>query len=108
MTPEGKVKELVKKKLKTLTYCHGNWPVQNGMGTQMLDWVGIVGARYVAIETKAPGKRLTPKQEGTIDAVRSAGGLAFVVSTPEEIDTMMQRLHWIDTRYAQLYQSRIQ
>jgi hypothetical protein len=99
MTPEAKIKELVKRGLKTLTYCHGNWPVQNGMGTQMLDWHGCVGRQYVAIETKAPGKKPTPRQELTIENIRACGGLAFVVSSVDEIDKMMAQLRERDLAY---------
>lgn len=100
MTPEGKIKALVKKGLKTIIFCHGNWPVQNGMGSPMLDWHGVVGGRYVAIETKAPGKYPTALQENTIKSLREAGALVFVVSTPEQVATCIRRLKWINDYYA--------
>ena len=96
-TPEGKIKEMVKRGLKTLTYCHGNWPVQSGMGTQMLDWVGCVGGRYVAIETKAPGKTLTARQEATAGMVHAAGGLVFVIDGSDIWAVTLRRLQWMDS-----------
>ncbi len=77
-TPESKVKDAVKKVLKEFgAYWH--CPVQNGMGAPSLDFVGCHLGRYFAIETKAPGKRPTPRQEMTIEAIRSAGGKVFVI-----------------------------
>jgi hypothetical protein len=99
MTPEGKVKEGVKRGLRLLFNCHGNWPVQAGMGTQMLDWVGCVGGRYVAIETKAPGKKLTPRQEATAADVRAAGGVVFVVDSEEKWIVAFKRLQWLDSYF---------
>lgn len=80
MTPEGKVKEAVKRLLTTYGaywFC----PVQNGMGDQALDFmhVQIVGLPVFAIETKAPGKKLTKRQERTAQRIMSAGGMVFVV-----------------------------
>lgn len=77
-TPEGKVKEKVKRVLKAHdAYYH--MPVQNGMGSPTLDFVGCHVGRYFAIETKAPGKKPTPRQELTIDQIRQAGGKVFVI-----------------------------
>lgn len=77
-TPEGKVKEKVKRVLKAHdAYYH--MPVQNGMGSPTLDFVGCHFGRYFAIETKAPGKKPTPRQELTIDQIRQAGGKVFVI-----------------------------
>lgn len=78
MTPEGKVKEAVKKVLKA----HGAYwhcPVQNGMGAPSLDFIGCFMGRYFGIETKAPGKKPTPRQELTIKAIEDAGGKVFVI-----------------------------
>lgn len=76
MTPEGKVKEKVKKLLKSNgAYYH--MPVQNGMGAPTLDFVGCHFGRYFAIETKAPGKDLTPRQLNTAHEIQDAGGKVF-------------------------------
>jgi hypothetical protein len=92
-TPEGKVKKKVKERLKA----RGIWyyaPVQMGMGvvgipdficcqpvviTQAM--VGKTFGRFLAIETKAPGKldTLTPNQEARIAEIRAAGGAAIVI-----------------------------
>ncbi len=59
-TPEGKVKDKIKKMLKE----HGAYfhmPVQNGMGAPTLDFVGCYCSHYFAIEAKAPGKNEFPQ-----------------------------------------------
>lgn len=79
MTPEGKVKAKVKDVLKK----HGAYyhmPVQNGMGAPSLDFVCCHKGLYFAIETKAGNKQPTPRQETTINQIRLAGGLAFVIN----------------------------
>lgn len=81
-TPEGKVKKRVKRALDHLqekgyrVYYH--MPVQNGMGAPTLDFVGCINGRYFAIETKAPGKKATPRQEQTMAEITAAGGTALV------------------------------
>lgn len=83
MTPEGKVKEIVKKALKEAgAYYH--MPVQNGMGKPTLDFVGCLSGLFFAIETKAEGGKLTLRQEETIKEMRAAGAAVFVVTGVEE------------------------
>ncbi len=91
MTPEGKVKALVKAALKE----HGAWsfmPVQNGMGTPSLDFLCAIRLRDMAImfavETKAKGKRPTPRQEITIAAMEAVGIKVFVIDGEEGVDEM--------------------
>lgn len=85
MTPEGKIKEQVKKLLKTYgVYWH--MPVQNGMGAPSLDFVCCHRGWYFAIETKAPGKKPTPRQEVTMAEIQKAGGKCFVIDgDPEDM-----------------------
>lgn len=81
-TPEGKVKTKVKAALKHLqdkgypVYYH--MPVTNGMGAPTLDFVGCINGKYFAIETKAPGKKATPRQENTISEMKKAGAAVLV------------------------------
>lgn len=78
-TPEGTVKNKVKKILKMFN-AYWHCPVQNGMGAPSLDFVCCYHGKYVAIETKAPGKKPTPRQEITIGEIRAAGGKVLVIS----------------------------
>lgn len=80
MTPEGKIKQKVKRKLTELGaywFC----PVQNGMGAPGLDFmqVQVPGCPAFVIETKAPGKQLTVRQERTVASIRVAGGVVFII-----------------------------
>lgn len=81
LTPEGRVKEAVKRLLKA----HGVWhymPVQNGMGQVGIpDFICCWDGRFLAIETKAPGKRnaTTANQDRVIAALQQAGGTALVI-----------------------------
>jgi hypothetical protein len=77
-TPEGKVK----KQVKGLLEDHGayqHWPVQAGYGAPTLDCVGCHRGAFFAIETKAPGQHLTPRQEFTKAQMELAGAKVFVV-----------------------------
>lgn len=78
-TPEGIVKNKVKKVLK-LFDAYWHCPVQNGMGAPSLDFVCCYRGRYFAIETKAPGKKPTDRQKVTISDIERAGGKVFVIS----------------------------
>ncbi|MGL4557693.1 MAG: hypothetical protein ACRCV5_09330 [Afipia sp.] len=77
-TPEGKVKDQVKKLLKEFG-CYQHWPVQSGFGAPALDCHGCHQGLYFAVETKAPGKKPTPRQELTAADIRAAGGRVFIV-----------------------------
>jgi hypothetical protein len=77
-TPEGKVKDKVKRLLKKHD-CYQFWPVQTGYGAATLDCLGCCNGRYFSIETKAPGKTLTPRQKLTLADMADAGAAVFVV-----------------------------
>ena len=94
-TPEGKIKAMVKRKLAKLPRKYLFMPVQNGMGAPGLDWYCCIEGRFVAIETKVPGKNLTERQEDTKMQIIAAGGIVFVVRTEENADMMIA---WILTQ----------
>lgn len=97
MTPEGKIKAKVKRRLREE---FGDaiwpfWPVQTGFGSVALDLLACVSGRFIAIETKADRtKKLTPLQQTTAASIQSAGGLALVVYDDATIDTAIQRIKW--------------
>lgn len=88
MTPEGKIKEQVKKVLKKYPWVYYHMPVMNGMGAPTLDFVCCVNGRFFAIETKAPGQKLTPRQTITVGDMKLAGGYVFVVSCAAELSIL--------------------
>src|SRR2546430_646917 len=93
MTPEGRVKKMVKKALDTLgTDCWRFMPVQTGFGAPALDYLLSIRSRFVAIETKAPGKKLTPLQETTKAAIEAAGGIVLVVWDETSLELAMKIL----------------
>jgi len=87
MTPEGAVKEAIKRYLKSI----GAWyymPVSNGMGrVGCPDILVCHRGLFMAFEVKAPGKigRVTPNQRREIDGIRGAYGLALVVDDVEQV-----------------------
>lgn len=78
VTPEGKVKARVKKVLKEFE-AYQHWPVQAGYGKPCLDCHGCYNGLYYAVETKAPGKNLTPRQTQTVEEIVDAGGKVFII-----------------------------
>lgn len=87
-TPEGIVKDAVKKTIKEFEKRHGVkvytfWPVQMGFGAATLDMLGCVNGRAFAVETKAPGKRPTERQKLCIDDMESAGMTVFVIDNED-------------------------
>lgn len=90
MTPEGRVKKLVKKRLEALgDNCWRFMPVQSGFGSVALDFLLCIKGRFVAFETKAPGNKLTPLQQGTKKSIEDAGGLVFVIDDEHSLETAM-------------------
>jgi hypothetical protein len=77
-TPEGKVKTKVKALLKEYD-AYQFWPVQTGYGAATLDCLGCHDSAFFSVETKAPGKKLTPRQDDTRDRMLAALGKVFVV-----------------------------
>jgi hypothetical protein len=88
-TPEGKVKAKVDRALASLSNCYKFKPVQNGMGAPGLDYYCSINGRFVSIETKVPGKNLTPRQEITKSQIEASGGLVFVIRDDDDIRRML-------------------
>lgn len=88
-TPEGKVKEKIKKLLKAYNaYYH--MPIQNGMGAPTLDFIGCHKGRYYSVEAKAGSKQPTAMQKHTMLEIQKAGGHPFVVNE----FTGLEELEW--------------
>jgi VRR-NUC domain len=92
-TPEDRVKELVKRTIdKNFPDAYRFMPVQNGMGVPGLDFFYCIEGRFIAIETKKPGGKPTPRQWQTMQEVARAGGRSFVVDGPDSLKGMMGEL----------------
>jgi hypothetical protein len=88
MTPEGKVKDAVKKVLKK----HGVWyfmPMQNGFGVVGIpDFICCFHGIFLGVETKAPGKReqTTPNQDRVLREIKEHGGYTIVVDDAKQLE----------------------
>lgn len=75
-TPEGRVKDEIKKFLREIGayyFC----PVQQGFGQQTLDILGSYKGRFFAIECKREGLYPTARQMIKMQEIRKSDGLAF-------------------------------
>lgn len=96
-TPEGKVKTEVKKVLnKYGDLIDGFWPVPSGYGESHLDYIGSANGVFFCIETKAPGKKPTPRQEERIRRVKNSNGKVFVIDGTEKTDTYEDLERWLN------------
>lgn len=78
MTPEGRVKEAVKKLLRAAG-AYYYMPVPQGYGAATVDFLVCYRGRFAAIETKASGKKPTKRQEAALQAMHEAGAATFVI-----------------------------
>lgn len=83
MTPEGRVKDKIKKVLKSFGEdLYYEMPVPTGFGKSGLDFECVYRGFAFAIEAKAPGGKPSPTQEVTIERKRRAGCRVFVIDGP--------------------------
>lgn len=94
MTPEGKVKDKVKRILKANgVYWH--MPVQNGMGAPSLDFICCVSGYFLGIETKAGNKLPTERQKMTMREIEAAGGKTLLINETqgwEELESWIKAM----------------
>ncbi len=93
VTPEGKVKAAVTKRLKAMN-CWYYMPVGSGYGAPTIDYLCAYEGRAFGIETKAPGKRPTPRQVATMLAMGKQGVPSIVIDSSSE-DKMKYLEAWI-------------
>ena len=96
MTPEGKVKAAVNRVLSKYKSIYCFMPVPSGYGPSSLDYLLCVNGHFVAIETKAPGKKPTDRQKMIIGQIKRAGGVVFVIDSTDathELETFLERHH---------------
>lgn len=88
MTPEGRVKARVKAVLARFDGLYSYWPVPTGYGPSGLDCYVCYRGRMIVIETKAPGKKLTPRQCFCKHELITAGARVFVIDGTLYTDTV--------------------
>jgi hypothetical protein len=93
-TEEGKLKDRIKAHLDSIgAYRH--MPVLSGYGNPALDFVCCIGGRFLSIETKAPGKKPTPRQQLIMRQIIAADGTAFWVDSFEQYMRLMYEAGFI-------------
>lgn len=95
MTPEGKVKEEVKRVFKK----HGVWyfmPVSGGYGQHGIpDFVACFKSRFIVVECKSKdGKQPTALQILCMERIVHAGGITFLATprTVKELDELLEHM----------------
>ena len=95
-TPEGKVKSLVREVCAEYGASIDCWmPVPAGYGESRLDFHICYRGRYIAVETKAPGRKPTDRQRRNIARLERAGAKVFVIDSAEgaeQLRTYLARL----------------
>ncbi|EIZ87132.1 VRR-NUC domain superfamily [Methylobacterium sp. GXF4] len=84
MTPEGKVKKKVKDLFTQYPHIFYDMPVPGGYGKSTLDFICCINGLFFAVETKAPNKEPTKRQEGLMNDILAAGGAVFVVAGDDQ------------------------
>jgi hypothetical protein len=95
LTPEGRVKNAVKKILKRHAVYY-EMHVPYGYGSPSLDFTGCCAGRFFAVETKAPGEKPTQRQQITIEKMMAAGAAVFVIDGSP--DTLMVFEEWLQAQ----------
>lgn len=92
-TPEGRVKDAVKKYLTA----QGAWwcmPIGTGWGRSGIpDFLVAWRGEFIAIETKAPGKikSTTTMQDRELEGIRAAGATAVVVDDVSQLHYIFEK-----------------
>lgn len=91
MTPEGKVKAKLKRRLDALGCYH--FSPQSGIYGRagIADIIGCYNGKFFAFECKAGGNTTTALQDKELQKVRNAGGTAMVIdeSNVDEVDMIL-------------------
>jgi len=69
-------------------------PVASPFGQPGLDYEGCINGLFFAIEAKAPGEWLTPRQRLTARSMLTGGGKVFIISSEEGLEAFKR---WVDT-----------
>jgi len=96
MTPEGKVKENVKRQLKKLGAYYFS-PMTGGYGSSGVpDIVGCYKGFFFGIECKAGSNKPTALQENNLNKIQSSGGVALVINE-HNTDTVTTTLRGLES-----------
>jgi hypothetical protein len=90
---EKQIENKIKAYLKTLPNCfyfktHGCTYSAAGIPDLIICYRG----RFVALEVKQPSGKLTKLQEMTLRKINGAGGIAYKVTSPDEVREIIENL----------------
>lgn len=91
-TPEGAVKDDIKKVLDARPELYYFMPVQGGYGKRGLDFFICYRGRFIAIEVKRPGGEPKRFQADLIETIRTAFGLAMSTDNVEDVVNLLNRV----------------
>src|SRR5262245_1206234 len=94
-TPEGAVKRKLRKLLDDYPDVYTYWPVSTGFGKTTLDVLGCYRGRFFEVETKAPGKKPTLRQQVEIESIGRAMGKTCVI-TGTDCPVYDELRQWLD------------
>lgn len=84
-TPEGRVKDEIKRHLKALG-AYWFMPVQSGFGASTLDFLVCLNGRFIGIETKRAGvHEPSARQKIVMEQIEAAGGIAILAQSWEDV-----------------------
>jgi Holliday junction resolvase len=90
MKPEARIKRALRDMLKSefpqvWTY----WPVSNGMGVHGIpDLIMCAGGKFIGVEVKAEGKKVTLLQAHQLNAIEQAAGTALILTGSTAVQTL--------------------
>jgi hypothetical protein len=91
LTPEGKVKAIVRPYLRRILGAYVYSTVPTGYGPSTLDDLVCLDGRFVAIEYKAPGRIPTDRQNEIMKQVRAAKG---IVAWGDDAEEIVRKITW--------------
>lgn len=94
-TPEGAVKRKLRKLLEKYPDVYTYWPVPTGFGKTTLDVLGCYRGRFFEVETKAPDKKPTLRQQVELESIGRAMGKTFVIMG-EDSPVFDELRQWLD------------
>lgn len=87
VTPlQSAVKRRVSRALDRYDECWHFMPVQTGYGSPVLDYIVCIRGRFIAIETKREGGKLTARQHEIARELVKAGALVYVICGTQQAD----------------------
>jgi hypothetical protein len=95
VTPEGATKRKLRKILQGYVGIYTYWPVPSGYGRTTLDVLGCYRGRFFTVETKAPGKKPTLRQQIELESIARAMGETFVIAGEDSPEFGRLRT-WLD------------